>query len=77
MIKKIARLFVNGKSQAVRLPKEFEYTDINEVEVTKEGDTVTIQPVRVDWVSFGKLPKLGGDFMSDRDQDFKLDRVKL
>ena len=35
---KTAKLFKNGKNQAVRLPREFEFEGINEVIIRKEGD---------------------------------------
>ena len=40
-----AKLFTHGGSQAVRLPKEFRFEGA-EVEVSREGDTVLLKPVR-------------------------------
>ena len=40
----IARLFMHGRSQAVRLPKEFRFPGA-EVKVTKIGDKVILEPV--------------------------------
>lgn len=40
-----AKLFWNGRSQAVRLPKEFRF-DGDEVEVHKEGERVVLEAVR-------------------------------
>lgn len=39
-----AKLFWNGRSQAVRLPKEFRFEG-DEVEIRKEGDAVILEPV--------------------------------
>ena len=39
-----AKLFTNGRSQAVRLPKEFRFEG-KEVAIRKEGDAVVLQPV--------------------------------
>ncbi|MGH7447375.1 MAG: antitoxin [Longimicrobiales bacterium] len=40
-----ARLFWNGRSQAVRLPLEFRFEG-EEVEIRREGDAVILEPVR-------------------------------
>ena len=40
-----AKLFKNGRSQAVRLPKGFRF-DGDEVEIRKEGDAVILEPVK-------------------------------
>ena len=38
-----AKLFMHSRSQAVRLPKEFRF-DVEEVEVSREGDAVILRP---------------------------------
>ncbi len=44
-----ARLFWNGRSQAVRLPKEFRFAG-EAVEIRREGSAVILEPVRAtDW----------------------------
>jgi antitoxin VapB len=40
-----AKLFRNGRSQAVRLPKEFRFPG-DEVMLRREGDAVILEPVR-------------------------------
>ena len=40
----IAKLFWNGRSQAVRLPKEFRF-DGTEVHVERDGERVILEPV--------------------------------
>ena len=40
----IAKLFQNGRSQAVRLPKEFRFKG-NEVKISKKGDKVILEPL--------------------------------
>jgi len=37
----IAKIFMNGRSQAVRLPKEYHFIT-DEVYITKQGDNVII-----------------------------------
>lgn len=40
-----AKVFWTGRSQAVRLPKEFRF-DAEEVAIRREGDRVILEPVR-------------------------------
>lgn len=40
-----AKLFSNGRSQAVRLPKEFRFEG-KEVSVRREGDAVILEPLK-------------------------------
>jgi len=72
-----AKLFINGKNQAVRIPKAFEFSGIDEVNIRKEGDTLIITPARKNWVSFTALPKADDDFMQDRPELLVDDRVTL
>jgi antitoxin VapB len=39
-----AKLFMNGRSQAVRLPKAFRFEGVQEVFIEREGDTVILRP---------------------------------
>ena len=57
-----AKLFQNGRSQAVRLPKAFRFKG-SEVKIRKEGDKVILEPlVRDQW------PKgFWDDFVQDPD----------
>ena len=44
-----AKLFKNGRSQAVRLPKEFRFKG-TEVKIRKEGNKVILEPAETsDW----------------------------
>jgi antitoxin VapB len=40
----VAKLFIHGRSQAVRLPKEFRFEG-TEVKVSKVGDKVILEPI--------------------------------
>jgi antitoxin VapB len=65
---KTAKIFQNGQSQAVRLPKEFRFDD-SEVFIKKTGNVVQLIPRSDSWNSlFGSLKKFSGDFMSERIQ---------
>jgi antitoxin VapB len=64
-----AKLFVNGKSQAVRLPKEYRFSD-DEVYIRKIGEVVYLFPKTSIWnVFMDGLNGFSDDFMAEgRDQ---------
>lgn len=41
-----AKLFLNGRSQAVRLPKAFRFDGLTEVFIERDGDRVILSPGR-------------------------------
>jgi antitoxin VapB len=43
-----AKLFWSGRSQAVRLPKEFRF-DGKEVRIRRRGNAVILEPIPEDW----------------------------
>ena len=60
-----AKLFENGRSQAVRLPKECRFNG-DEVAVNKVGDIVILMPKENKWSGFlNSLELFSDDFMSD------------
>lgn len=59
-------IFTNGKNQAVRLPKDMEYKEVGELEITKNGDVITLRPIRPDWISFASIEKADSDFLTER-----------
>ena len=60
-----AKLFENGRSQAVRLPKECRF-DADEVAINKIGDIVILMPKGNKWSGFlNSLEMFSDDFMSD------------
>ncbi|HOV39093.1 MAG TPA: type II toxin-antitoxin system VapB family antitoxin [Spirochaetales bacterium] len=73
-----AKLFQNGRSQAVRLPKEFQFSG-SDVYIQKHGEAVILIPREKAWEVF--LEGLNGfsdDFMMDgRDQGVNQEREDL
>ncbi|MCM1267747.1 MAG: type II toxin-antitoxin system VapB family antitoxin [Bacteroidales bacterium] len=60
-----AKIFENGRSQAVRLPKEYRFSD-EEVAVNKIGDVVILMPKENKWSGFlDSLNLFSEDFMKD------------
>lgn len=72
-----AKLFQNGQSQAVRLPKEFRFEGV-EVYIKKSGSAVVLIPVANSWDSLlGSLDKFSSDFPSEREQPAQQRREAL
>lgn len=60
-----AKLFENGRSQAVRLPKEYRFEG-DEVSINKVGDIVILMPKKNKWSGLlNSLELFSDDFMSD------------
>ena len=65
---KTAKLFQNGRSQAVRLPKEFRFTG-SRVFVKRMGSAVVLLPEMDTWdVLFEACEEFSEDFMAERNQ---------
>ncbi|MBL4823707.1 MAG: antitoxin [SAR324 cluster bacterium] len=64
-----AKLFVNGRSQAVRLPKAYRLPG-KEVKISRSGKRVILEPLESNWDDiFEALAQFSDDFMeSGRDQ---------
>jgi len=64
-----AKLFKNGSSQAVRLPKEFRFEG-DEVCIDKIGDTVLLSPKDKSWDRFMRgVNGFSEDFEIDRSNE--------
>lgn len=74
---RIAKIFRNGRNRAVRLPRDFDFTGIDEVYVEKQGESLVLTPVRKSWISLMELPLADSDFMPDRPELLSEDRVKF
>ena len=66
-----AKVFTNGGSQAIRLPKQFR-VEAKEVEIWREGDDLRVRPIQTPRFStwqemFDAIDRLKPD-MPDRDQ---------
>ncbi|MGC2552075.1 MAG: type II toxin-antitoxin system VapB family antitoxin, partial [Candidatus Sulfotelmatobacter sp.] len=60
-----AKLFMNNRSQAVRLPKDFQFKT-DEVFIRKEGADVVLSPHPADWSSYlADAPVASSSFMEN------------
>jgi antitoxin VapB len=67
---RFAKLFQNGSSQAVRLPREFRFKG-DKVRIRRVGASVVLEPVIEDpkaWLAELKSIPADPDFMKDRKQ---------
>ena len=64
-MRKVA-IFKNGKNQAIRFPADMSYEGVSELEITRSGDTITLRPVRPNWLSLAELPKLDAELLTER-----------
>lgn len=69
------KLFKNGQSQAVRIPKPFQFVGIDEVTIRRQGNSVIITPKRKSWVSFADMGIADADFIAQRPDIIATDRV--
>lgn len=68
-----AKLFMNGRSQAVRLPKDYRFEG-DEVCVAKINDLVILFPKNKGWdLMKNGIEHFSEDFMSERDQGGELE----
>ncbi len=74
---KTAKIFTNGRSQAVRLPKDYRFTG-DDVFIKKIGKIVVLFPRDDPWSSLvNSLDQFTDDFMIDRDQPDQDSRQNL
>jgi antitoxin VapB len=72
-----AKLFANGNSQAVRLPKAYRMKG-KEVGITKIGNAVVLFPIETIWKSLiDSLEHFSDDFMEKRMQPELENREEL
>ena len=66
---KTAKIFKNGNSQAVRLPREYQF-DVSEVEVFKRGDEIILRKKKQNLKeAFTLLTSLPEDFFGEDRKD--------
>lgn len=72
-----AKLFRNGQSQAVRLPKEYRFEG-DKVFIKRVGDAVVLLPYQAAWQTlFDSLNLFSSDFMNERAQPDEQEREIL
>ena len=75
MAAKVAKVFKNGRSQAVRIPKEFRF-DVDEVLIERKGEALVLTPHKPrQWKTwkeyFANLDPIPDDFVAPPDTPIK------
>ena len=64
-MRRTAKIFMNNRSQAVRLPKEFQF-NTSEVFIRRQGDDVILSSRPLDWSAFlASGPVASKEFMEE------------
>lgn len=72
-----AKVFENGRSQAVRLPKEYRFSE-EEVLISKIGEIVMLIPKSSKWDGlFSGINMFSDDFMAKGQQQAEQEREQL
>jgi antitoxin VapB len=62
-MQRTAKIFMNNRSQAVRLPKEFQFST-TEVFIRRQGEDVILSARPTDWTAYlDSAPAASGQFM--------------
>jgi len=70
-------VFKNGGNRAIRLPKDFDFEGVNELEISREGERIILRPVKPNWMSLKNEDKADHDFLLERDDVIEEGRVIL
>lgn len=72
-------IFMNNRTQAVRLPTEMRFDEkVKKVNIRIVGKDRILSPISNTWDNFFLQPnKVSDDFMQDRDAGFQPEREKL
>ena len=69
-----AKIFTNGRSQAVRLQKEFHF-DTDEAYITRQGENIVISVKNTTWDEFfDSKPAFDDDFLQHRNDQHPQER---
>lgn len=67
-MQRTAKVFMNNRSQAVRLPKEFQFST-DEVFIRKEGEDVILSPRPRDWEPYLDTGPVASDAFMENVED--------
>ena len=71
----VGKIFMNGRSQAIRLPKQYRF-DCSQVFIEKQGDKLVISAHRPGWDEFFDTETaFDASFMSERADSLPQERV--
>lgn len=59
-------IFRNNRNQAIRIPRDMEFHGVSELQITRQGNTLTLRPIRPSWESLCDIPAADADFLAER-----------
>ena len=67
---KFSKIFINGGSQAIRIPAEYKFADnVKEVQVERKGDCIILRAIQPSYENLmNAVNNFSDDFMNDRIQ---------
>jgi antitoxin VapB len=75
-VQRTAKVFKNNRSQAVRLPKEFQFST-SEVFIRKQGDDVILSPRPEDWTAYLQSGPVASDEFMEGVEDLPVQDREL
>ena len=75
-MQRTAKIFMNNRSQAVRLPKEFQFTT-SEVFIRKQGDEIILSARPKDWSDYLASDLVASDEFMEGVEDFPVQERSL
>ncbi|MGD0095158.1 MAG: type II toxin-antitoxin system VapB family antitoxin [Terracidiphilus sp.] len=75
-MQRTAKIFMNNRSQAVRLPKDFQFST-PEVFIRKQGDDVILSPHPSDWSAYLTSGAVASDEFMEGFEDLPVQERKI
>ena len=73
-----AKIFKNGRSQAVRIPRDFAFEGVTEVAMRKVGQRLILEPLRKSWLTLNdESDPVGDDFLAERPDIFSISERRV
>ena len=73
-----AKIFKNGRSQAVRIPKDYAFEGVTELTVQKVGQKLILEPARKSWLTLNDESKpVDDNFLAERPDLFAIDESRV
>ena len=70
-MQRTAKIFMSNRNQAIRLPREFQFTT-SEVFIRKQGDDVILSPRPIDWSAYLTSGPTASDEYMDGVEDWPI-----
>ena len=73
-----AKIFKNGRSQAVRIPKDYAFEGVTELTVQKVGQKLILEPARKSWLTLNEESRpVDDNFLAERPDMFAIDESRV